>query len=324
MNNVTAPALQTIPRKIFLFAYLIVPLLLAVVLVDTYYLDAVLRPYLGIGALFIPIYIFIFDLPHIMASFFSFFDREYISYYKKHLFFYLPGLLIATALLLFVNYELGLVFYLVNDLWHGIRQKVGIALILGARPGTLHTAWTLVPFIVSSFAYVLAMRPNFFSTTLTPYITTIIGVGMVAIFVLMCLKIYHSAPKVRWYIFAVSALFLCSYLFISLGYAFFAILAFRFVHDVSAFAFYITHDHNRNKNGAKNWLYKIVGAIPLPYFIMVPVLAFTAAYAVRSFTDQTLQIGFSVVILIAMCHYYLESVMWKRDTPHRQNVRVSQ
>ena len=138
MNDVTAPALQTIPRKIFLFAYLIVPLLVAVVLLDTYYLDAVLRPYLGIGALFIPIYIFIFDLPHIMASFFSFFDREYVSYYKKHLFFYLPGLLIATALLLFVNYELGLVFYLVNDLWHGIRQKVGIALILGARPGTLH------------------------------------------------------------------------------------------------------------------------------------------------------------------------------------------
>jgi hypothetical protein len=87
MNAVTAPTLQTIPRKIFLFAYLIVPLLVAVVLVDTYYLDAVLRPSFGIGALFIPAYIFIFDLPHIMASFIGFFDKEYVSYYKKHLFF---------------------------------------------------------------------------------------------------------------------------------------------------------------------------------------------------------------------------------------------
>jgi len=324
MNTQTAPAMQVIPRKIFVFTYLIVPLLVTIALIDTFYLDAAMRPYLGITAIAIPIYIFIFDLPHIMASFFSFLDREYISYYKKHLFMYLPGLLIATAVLLYVDFQLGLVFYLINDLWHGVRQKVGIALILGARPGKLHLAWTLVPFVIFSIAYVTASQPGFLPAALMPYVMPFITAGVGVLFILMCLKIWYSAPKVRWYIFAVSMLFICSYLFIVLGYAFFAILSFRFVHDVSAFAFYVTHDRNRNLNGPKNWLYKLFKYIPLPYFVIVPVLAFTAAYAVRTHTDQTLQIGFSVVILIAMCHYYLESVMWKRDTPHRQNVRVSQ
>lgn len=324
MNAANASHLQTIPRKVLVFAYLIVPILLTVVLVDTFYLNSELRPYFGLEAALIPVYIFIFDLPHIIASFFSFFDKEYVSYYKKHLFFYLPGLLIATAILLFVNFELGLAFYLVNDIWHGVRQKVGIALILGARPGKLHTAWTLVPFIVFSIAYVGASLPDFFSDSLTPYIMPGIGAGVAILFVLMCLRLWYSHPKVRWYIFAVSMLFICSYLFISLGYVFFALLSFRFVHDISAFAFYITHDRNRNQNGVKNWLYKIVRIVPIPYFILVPLLALIAAYAVREYTDVTLQFGFSVVILIAMSHYYLESVMWKRDTPHRQNVRVSQ
>jgi len=324
MNAVASPALQIIPRKIFFWAYLIVPLLVIVILVDTFYFESALRPYMGIQALFIPAYIFIFDLPHVMASFFSFFDKEYISYYKKHLFFYLPGLLTATAILLFINYELGLVFYLLNDLWHGMRQKAGIALILGARPGRLHTAWMLVPFITFGFAYVFAMRPNFFSTALSQHFTLGISIGIVIIFILTFLKIKYSAPKVRWYIFAVSMLFVCSYVFVSLGYAFFAILAFRFVHDLSAFSFYVTHDRNRNRDTTKNWLYKIFRAIPVPYIILVPVLALIAAYAARTATDETIQAGVSVIILIAMSHYYLESVMWKRNTPHRQNVQVSQ
>ena len=217
MNTQTAPAMQVIPRKIFVFTYLIVPLLVTIALIDTFYLDAAMRPYLGITAIAIPIYIFIFDLPHIMASFFSFLDREYISYYKKHLFMYLPGLLIATAVLLYVDFQLGLVFYLINDLWHGVRQKVGIALILGARPGKLHLAWTLVPFVIFSIAYVTASQPGFLPAALMPYVMPFITAGVGVLFILMCLKIWYSAPKVRWYIFAVSMLFICSYLFIVLG-----------------------------------------------------------------------------------------------------------
>ena len=137
--------LLAIPRWLFLLVYPIVPVLLLIVFADMFYFDSVLLPYMGIEAILIPIFVFIFNLPHIIASFFSFFDREYVKYYQTHLFIYLPALLIATALLLYIDWRLGIAFFLINDVWHGIKQKVGIALILGAKPDWLHKAWTIFP-----------------------------------------------------------------------------------------------------------------------------------------------------------------------------------
>jgi len=116
-------------------------------------------------------------------------------------------------------------------------------------------------------------------------------------------------------------LFLVSYFFILAGYIFFSILLFRFVHDVSAFAFYVTHDYNRKKNANKNFLYQLLTIVPLPFIILTPVLGLLFAYLVRTVTDG-IAIGYSIIILICMSHFYLESVMWKRDTPHRKYVKV--
>jgi hypothetical protein len=80
MNTDPDSALQAIPRKMFLLVYLIVPVLITIVIIDSLYFEAALRPYLGLQAVLIPLYIFVFDLPHVIASFFSFFDKEYVSY----------------------------------------------------------------------------------------------------------------------------------------------------------------------------------------------------------------------------------------------------
>lgn len=313
---------KSIPKKLFLYVYLILPVLLLVVLADMFYFDSWLRPYMGIEAILLPLFIFIFNLPHIIASFFSFFDREYVTYYRKHLFFYLPMLLIATALLLFVNWELGLVFFILNDVWHGIKQKVGIALILGARPGLLHKIWTLLPFYITAVVYTYFLIPQVYPDYLLPFVSPSILLGVIGLFIVMILMMWKSVPQVRLYIFLVSVLFLISYFFVLAGYIFFAILAFRFVHDISAFAFYVNHDYNRNKDGHKNWFYRAFSLIPLPVIILTPVLGVLFAYITRVATNGIV-IGYSIVILICMCHYYLESVMWKRDSLHRKHVKVS-
>ena len=310
-----------IPRPLLFHVYWIVPVLLGVVLYDMFYLNSQLLPYMGIEALFLPVFILLFNLPHIIASFFSFFDREYVSHYKKYLFGYLPLLLIGTGILLYVDYRLGIAFYLLNDIWHGIKQKVGIALILGAKPGWLHREWTLSAFFISSIAYVYIIFPDAYPPAIVPYISPVLFGGVVLFFISMIVMIWKSAPTVRWYIFSVSALLLCSYFFILAGYIFFSILAFRFVHDVSAFAFYVTHDHNRKQNGQKNWLYRFFTIVPAPVLILTPLLGFLFAYLVNTATDG-LAIGYSIVVLIGMTHFYLESVMWKRGSPHRQYVKV--
>lgn len=314
--------IQTIPRSIFLYAYLILPLLFFIVVADIFFLNSKLLPHLGINALLLPLFIFIFNLPHIIASFVGFLDREYVGFYKKHLFLYLPLFLIATGILLFVNYELGLIFYFVNDVWHGLKQKAGIALILGARPGALHTVWTVIPFVLTSVIYVYLLLPQVFPLEIMHQVSMSILAGTVLFCLVTAIKVWKSAQKVRFYIFLFSIFFVFTYFFVLTGYVFFAILAFRFVHDVSAFAFYINHDHNRNLESKKNWLYQMLSFIPLPVVIITPFVAYLFAYIIRTVANG-LEIVFSIVVLTGMTHFYLESIMWKRDSLHRKHVKVS-
>tara|TARA_B100000508_G_C11459098_1_gene278263 strand:- start:319 stop:1311 length:993 start_codon:yes stop_codon:yes gene_type:complete len=314
-------AAVAIPKRLLLSVYLIVPTLVAIVLIDIFYFDATLRPYMGVEALLLPAFIFLFVLPHIIASFFSFFDNEYVSYYRRHLFLYLPLVLIGTALLLYFDYRLGIAFFLINDVWHGVKQKVGIGLILGARPNWLFHTWKLLPFVTTSIAILYYVSPSVIPFWFIQYISPVLFVGAILILATMVAMVIRSAASVKWYVFAVSGLFLASYLFILVEYLFFAILAFRFVHDVSAFAFYATHDQNRAKVGGKNWFYQLFKMVPASTLVMTVILGFGLAALVR-YVAGGLAIGYSIVILIAMTHYYLEAIMWKRNSPHRQHVRV--
>ena len=205
---------MTIPRKLLLYVYLIVPLLLAIVLADMFLFDHFLQPYVGIDALFFPLFLLLFNLPHIIASFFSFADSEYVRHYRRHLFVYLPLLLAATAMLLYYDYVWGLVFFLINDMWHGVRQQVGISLILGSRPGMIHRLWTLAPFVVGSIAYVYMLRPDAFPENVLPYLSPALFIGTVLTFLTMIAKLWTSPASVRWYIFAVSMMFIVNYFFI--------------------------------------------------------------------------------------------------------------
>jgi hypothetical protein len=312
---------KTIPKRLLVGVYLILPFLLGVIAVDWFFLDARLLPHFGIEGLFLPFFILLFNLPHIIASFFSFFDSEYVQYYRRHLTLYLPLLLTATAVLLYYDFVLGLVFFLVNDIWHGVRQQAGISLILGSKYGVIHRLWTILPFITASIAYVYIIRPNAYPDFLVSYISPVLLIGMILFFFVMIAKIVTSPIGARWFVFFASMLFFSSYFFILSGYIFFSIFAFRFVHDVSAFAFYVTHDYNRASAGYKNYLYRLFFALPNHILVAVPILGILFAYLIRVATNG-LAIGYSIVILICMSHFYLESVMWKRNAPHRGFVKV--
>ncbi len=318
-NNSTS--LTVIPKKFLLLVYLVLPVLFCVFLADVYFFDSALLPYMGLTSMVLPLYLLFFELPHIIASFFGFADKEYFTHYKKHLLFFLPLILIATSILLYVNFSLGVTLYLVGTVWHGLKQQTGIALILGARPGWVHTAWTLIPVVITSLAYVYYIVPEVFPAQLVPLISPIILLGIVSLLIITSIKMWQSVPKVRLYVLCVSSLFFFSYIFILSGYIFLAFFAVRFIHDLSAFAFYATHDQNRNVSERKNYLYKLFSLVPLPVLVLTPVLAVGFAYLTRISTDG-LAIGYVALVLMGMSHYYLESIMWKRDTPHRKYISV--
>lgn len=318
-NNPTS--LTVIPKKFLLLVYLVLPVLFFVFLADVYFFDSALLPYMGLTSMVLPLYLLFFELPHIIASFFGFADKEYFTHYKKHLLFFLPLILIATSILLYVNFSLGVTLYLVGTVWHGLKQQTGIALILGARPGLVHTAWTLIPVVITSLAYVYYIVPEVFPPQLVPLISPIILLGIISLLIITSIKMWQSVPKVRLYVLCVSSLFFFSYIFILSGYIFLAFFAVRFIHDLSAFAFYATHDQNRNVSERKNYLYKLFSLVPLPVLVLTPLLAVGFAYLTRVSTDG-LAIGYVALVLMGMSHYYLESIMWKRDTPHRKYISV--
>lgn len=321
MESSQADSLMTIPKRFLLSVYLVLPALAAFFLWDMLLNNSGFLPYMGLNSMVLPLYLLFFELPHIIASFFGFVDKEYVRHYKKHLFVYLPLILAGTGVLMWWNFELGVTLYLVGTVWHGLKQQTGIALILGARPGWHHTLWTVVPVVITSLAYVYYIVPDIYPNVLIPLINPIVLFGIVSLMFITAWKMWVSKPEVRLYIVCVSCLFFFSYLFILTGYIFLAFFAVRFIHDVSAFAFYITHDRNRNRGERKNLIYRVLEVVPLPIVILTPVLAVGFAFLARTTADG-IAIGYVVLVLMGMSHYYLESVMWKRDNLHRQQIKV--
>lgn len=312
---------MVVPKKFLLGAYIILPILVSVVLIDIFYFDRLLQPNLGVDAIYLPIFLFIFLLPHIIASLFSFFDSEYVSYYKKHLFIFLPIFLLITLVVLYFDYRYGLLLFFLTDAWHGIRQKVGIGLILGMKPGLVHRLWTYVPFATTSLVYVYFVLPEVVPNIIHKYISEILFIGALSIIFVSVLQLLRSDKKVYSYIILFLLFFLTSYFFVLANYIFFAFLAFRFVHDLNAFAFYVAHDHNRNREGYKNYFYKLFSATHIPILVLAPLLGFLFAYIVRS-SANGVAIGYAIIILLCMSHFYLEGVMWKRESPHRKQILV--
>jgi hypothetical protein len=108
----------------------------------------------------------------------------------------------------------------------------------------------------------------------------------------------HTTKTVaKKYIALITLMVLTSYVFILFGYVFLAFFLIRFVHDVTAFYFYIIHEMNRNSQSIKNVLYRHLPLLPISLVIIVPVLAITIGLTARSVLVNQ-QILFAILILL--------------------------
>lgn len=125
---------------------------------------------------------------------------------------------------------------------------------------------------------------------------------------------------------------LLSFFFFEQGYFFFAVLCPRVTHDVTAFFFYVVHDHNRHHPQARNSLYKTFNALKLPVVIVVPGIAIGLTFIMQSYGDyafnqvaqflfrvrvpKTITLGF--IGYFSLLHYYTEAFTWKAKSPYRK------
>lgn len=312
-----------INHRWLVWVYVVVPMSVLVVAVDIFFFNQVFQPYLSLSLLYLPLYLFIFELPHIIASLTSFADKEYLAHYRHHIFLVLPVMIAVFSLISWLMLPLAVVIYTCYTIYHVIRQQTGIALVFTKRRDWWHELWNYAGVVVGSSGMLIIISREFYGGVgLLP--ATVLLIGAVTVFTLVSMYILFRVDSTiaRWYVLGVSVSVFVSFGFFILNYLFLAVFVLRFVHDVTAFMFYIVHDVNRNRETAHNMVYRIFKQFGIPIMVAVPVFAILVAVGIRAGTSP-LSLGVFVVMMIGIVHYYLESVMWKRSAPHRARVHFS-
>jgi len=298
-------------------------LLLLIFFVDVAFFYSALLPYMGTDTLLLPIYVFIFELPHIIASLLTFADRSYVQFYKKHFLFGVPLLLLIVGILYYLNPQLTFLLYIITTIYHMTRQQTGIASIIAKTKGWWFNFWTASLIIATAVVLTLVLMPFLFTTTQAWWLSLtalfFVVLSLVAATVYVCQAKNNIG---RLFIIATSIVFLTSYFFILVGYIFFAFFTLRFVHDITAFTFYVVHDHNRNMIAMKNSFYAMFRKIRLPFLVIVPLVSVVIALLIRIGVKES-SIAVATMVLLGFTHYYVEAVMWKRGSPHRQQISFS-
>ncbi len=311
-----------VKRKAILMVFAIVPLCFFLGIFDYYVRDGSLLPYMSLTSLLLPLYLLFFELPHIISSYIGFFDKEYVRFYARHLFLWIPLLLGGFALLLSLNLTVAIIFYLVATMYHVMRQQTGIALMFGVLKSNLYQAWTWTALVIITTIYLTLVVPSLVG----PVFVTVahnLTVFSLILFGLISGVLAYQAPNssARFYVIMAWVMLIVSYILLSLGYLFLAFFMIRFIHDVTAFLFYITHEINRNQIAVKNMLYKLLPLIPKALYVVVPAFGIIVGLVLRGVITNT-EALFVVGMFLAFVHYYLESIMWKRESLHRQYVKV--
>ncbi len=321
-SSMENPEILPIHRTWILRVFYIIPVVVFITAIDWWYFDAALLPYMGITSLLLPLYLLFFELPHIVASFIGFFDKEYVQFYRRHLLFGLPLLLAGFAILLYLVPLVAIGTYLAATTYHVMRQQTGIALMFGVVKNSLHAQWSWCAVLVTAVMYVALGLPQMISSEVASVLSLVVPLALGAL-AFLSVRIMHRTSNtfgIR-YVAATMVMLLASYTLLSFGYLFLAVFIIRFVHDVTAFMFYITHECNRNRSEIKNIFYQLIPFVPHSLVIIVPSLAIAIGLATREVVSNA-EALFIVIMFLSFVHYYLESIMWKRESLHRKQVRL--
>ncbi len=309
-----ARGMATIPRSFLLWIYAIVPLALAVAFADALFFGGALRTRLPERPEEILWYTLLFGLPHIAASAATFADREYLAHYAKRLAF--PGLpLVALAFGLPRWMGEGRADVLISawTISHTLGQQFGLTRTLSGAPDGLSRVWKNLGTTIGvlSFLSVFAMDP--ISVLAGPAFLVALAASFVVFAWLGAVIHWRSNSRVgRSYALANVIWLGAACGLLATGYGFFAIVVYRFVHELTAFLFYSVHNRNRNSVAARKRLPTWV-TTPLAGILLALPLTLLKAHAWMP----------EAITSLAFLHFYFEGFIWKREGLHRRAVALS-
>jgi hypothetical protein len=290
--------------------YLLVPLCAGVLALDELAWHGALRKMLPPTPNALVGFTAVFVLPHIFASLFTFADREYIAAYRSRLVWGIPAIIALTAALFVIGGPVPQIVFWGTTLWHVLAQQTGIARVFLRAPGRLSSVWgwsLVVAFTGGGIG--LFWRPAMLPSLVLLALSTVLCVPVA----------FRTKSRTGFfYVWGTQSMTILTATAALLGHPFLAILLPRVVHDVTAFIFYVVHDHNRNREASRNFVLRTFSFTRLPVFVLALLVPLSVNLVFQLSTAGVE----SVVIALSFFHYFTESFMWKRHALHRHQVPV--
>jgi hypothetical protein len=300
--------------------YAIIPICLLVILIDHLFLHHQLRRHLPRNPEEIFFYLIIFDLPHIMASFFTLIDRDYITFYKPQLLIGIPLLAIMAIVLPQIHYTLATLVFVIWAISHFVFQQAGIAaMMMRGRNRKLFFSWQWLAIAIIVIAYI-SNNYQWIDMGITTQMRNHIILSLIGVYTLLSFFAGHRSSMIKGtiYYWATYLIPVSASLCLIWNYPLFAVFIPRFIHDVTAFVFYSIHDHNRNREKTPNYLYRIFAPFKIPIVWLSPILAIIIAYPLKH--NVFFVPSFSLYLFAGFFHYYMDIFEWRRGTIHRQQL----
>jgi hypothetical protein len=330
----------TISFRLLLAIYAIIPLCLALQLVDSAIWGGYLKASLPSSPNHFIFFHILLGTPHIIASAVILSSNaEYMQTYKVKI--------LTMTLALAVIFGIGsqfipyLVLYVGVALWtvlHVLKQQHGIAMgVCRLKPWQF---WSQL--LLSVAAGILVYIGIFLKNSLYPDEVVLIKqmtLVLCALLLISTIICHRTVPTLfgKVFLWANASLIFASFYLFAQQYYFLAILVPRLVHDTTAYIFYVAHDYNRHHDKPRNFIYRVAKKMRLSIFVVLPLISFALAFLLQQYGDHYFNMlvqflfgvevrkAITLVVLgyLSIMHYYTESFTWKGGSPYRRFISFS-
>jgi hypothetical protein len=303
----------SIPLKILLLPYLIVPCVIFLILIDYLFLNQRIQQLLQAQPVMILIAGILFGLPHIVASLFAYGDKNYRAYYKNNFKLVLPASLGMAVLTINILPELaGYILYSVLTLVHTIGQQVGLSRSGIRISNKSYFVWRWSSTLMACCTVISIANIRDWKMPLL--VVAAIALSVSSFFAIRLIAEAGGAKKAI-YLIATQAMLLTAFACFLTGYSLLGVLIPRIVHDCTAFIMYTGHDRAHTLNSKNNTIYARLRIEGKHVYWFLPIVSIVLAVL--------LNMTGLLAITITYFHYFMEKTAWSRDSMHRKLVKFS-
>jgi hypothetical protein len=300
-----------IPVKVLLLPYLVVPIVIALMLVDFLFLNQRIQGLLAAQPVMVLIAGILFGLPHIVASLFAYGDKNYRKHYKNTFKFVLPASLAMAILTVNILPELaGYILYTVLTLIHTIGQQAGLSRSGIRVSNRNYLVWRWSSTLVACCTVLSLVKVDGLKMPLL--VLAVLALSLSSYCAIRLIAEAGGAKKAI-YLVATQAMLVTSFTCFVTGYGLLGVLIPRIVHDCTAFILYTCHDSTHTLNSSNNAIYAKLRIKGKHVFWFLPL----ASVILAIFLNMT---GL-VLITITYFHYFMEKTAWSRNSMHRSIVK---